>query len=475
MPAFAYLMLMIWPVVTAVIFNRMDRQHALVWTILAGYLLLPPAIEIDLPAVPGINKAMIPALSAGLMLWMRRDPAGAGTAPRPLPMGPVVVLLMVMNLTSPLLTMLTNPDPLFDGIVVRPGMSLTKGIADTLLTGLQMLPFLMGYRVLGDARGAGIVLRALVTGLLAYSLPMLFELRFSPQTNIIVYGYFQHDFIQTIRYGGYRPIVFLEHPLWVALLTMCAFLAAIALARNDRTARNILIACYLGCLVVLCKSAGALIQTLMAAPLVALARPRMMVLVASLVAGVAFAYPTLRTTSWVPIDSIVDLAMSISPDRGRSLEFRLMNEERLVERAMERPAFGWGGWGRPLFYDPNDGRLDSVPDGQWIVWLGARGIYGYLAIFLLLIVPIWTMLRAMPRGAAPGREPEMVMLGTLSLMLAMNCLDLIPNATQTPVTWLLAGTLLGNARRLLAGAENPSSEPLADRILPKRAGITTVL
>lgn len=473
MPAFALLMLLIWPVVTAVIFSRMDKQRALIWTILSGYLILPPLLEIDLPMVPGINKAMVPALCAALMLFLRRDPMDKGpSAPE---MGPVVTILLVMNFTGPMLTTFTNPDTLFDGINVRPGMSVTQGMADTMLVFMQLLPFYMGYRLLWDARGAQLLLKALVFALLCYTVPMLFELRFSPQTNIIVYGYFQHDFIQTIRYGGYRPIVFLEHPLWVALITMWSFLSAIVLARGNRTARNILIACYLGCIVVLCKSAGALIQALIAAPLIAVARPRMMVVVAALVATVAFAYPTLRTTPLLPVNGIVDLAMSISPERGRSLEFRLMNEEQLVERALERPLFGWGGWGRPLFYDPFDGRLSSVPDGQWVIWLGARGIWGYLAQFLLLLVPIFTMARAIPGGRQAARSPEYLILGCLALMLAMNCVDLIPNATLTPVTWLAAGTLLGNARRLLKGAEQPDNLTMPQGVLPKKAGLQTVL
>ncbi|WP_246098695.1 hypothetical protein [Paracoccus laeviglucosivorans] len=472
-PAFALMMLLIWPIVTSVIFSRMDKQKALVWTIVSGYLILPPLIEIDLPLIPGINKSMIPALCAALMLFLRRDPMGKGpSAPE---MGMVVTILLVMNFTSPMLTTFTNPDTLFDGINVRPGMSITQGMADTLLVFMQLLPFLMGYRLLYNARGAELLLRALVLGILCYTVPMLFELRFSPQTNIIVYGYFQHDFVQTIRYGGYRPIVFLEHPLWVALITMWAFLAAIALARHNKTRRNILIALYLCCMVLLCKSAGALIQALIAAPLVAVARPKLMVLVAAMVASIAFAYPTLRTTPLLPVNDIVDVAMSISPERGRSLEFRLMNEEQLVERAMERSMFGWGGWGRPLFYDPYDGRLSSVPDGQWVIWLGARGIYGYLAQFLLLLVPIFTMMRALMRARGAARSPEYLMLGCLSLMLAMNCVDLIPNATLTPVTWIAAGALLGNARRLLKGVEQPGDLPVTEGILPKKAGLQTVL
>lgn len=473
MPAFALLMLLIWPIVTAVMFSRMDKQKALICTIVAGYLILPPLIEIDLPAFPSINKAMIPALSAAVVLFMQRDPRS--TEPVAPKMGLIVTILLVMNFTSPLLTTITNPDTLFDGINVRPNMSITKGIADTMLQYAQLLPFFLGYRLLWNARGAEQLLRALVFGILCYSALMLFELRFSPQSNIIVYGFFQHDFIQTIRYGGYRPIVFLEHPLWVALITMWGFLSAIVLARDHKTARNILIACYLACILVLCKSAGALIQTLIAAPLVAVARPRMMVLVAALVASIAFGYPTLRTTPLLPVEGIVDMAMSISPERGRSLAFRLGNEAQLVERALERPLFGWGGWGRPLFYDPYDGRLSSVPDGQWVIWLGARGIYGYLAQFLLLLVPIFTMARAMPGGRRNARNREYLVLGCLALMLAMNCVDLIPNATLTPVTWLAAGALLGNARRLLVGVEKPESETAADAILTKKAGIQTVL
>ena len=45
---------------------------------------------------------------------------------------------------------------------------------------------------------------------------MLVEVRLSPQINTWIYGFFQHDFIQMMRYGGFRPIVFLPHGLWVA-------------------------------------------------------------------------------------------------------------------------------------------------------------------------------------------------------------------------------------------------------------------
>ena len=463
--------LLLWPLVIALLFARLDRQRALIWSILAGYLLLPPVVAIDLPVFPALDKMMIPALAAAAMVFFgARDQDG-----KPPPMGGFVVLLVLMNLISPMATALTNPDPLIDGINYRPGMNFAEGFSNVMLQGMQILPFLLGYKVLWNANGAELWCKALVLGVLWYTIPMLIELRLSPQMNVWVYGFFQHDFIQTVRYGGYRPMVFLQHPLWVAVMVMTALLAAIALARNHRTRRNILIALYLGAIMVLCKSAGALLQSLMAAPLVLLARPRQMVLGAAVVASIAFAYPTLRTTSWMPLQGIVNLAMSISPERGRSLEFRMMNEQQLVERAMERPTFGWGNWGRSLFYDPYDGRMSAVPDGQWVIWVGARGVFGYLAYFLLLLTPIFALLRAMPRGRKLPHNSELVMLGTLSLMLAMNLLDLIPNATLTPLTWLTAGVLLGNANRLRQGVSDARISTETDTGLPKKAGIQTVL
>ena len=471
MPIFALLVLLFWPVVVAILFSRLDAQRALIWSIFAGYLLLPPLIEIDLPVFPGLNKTMVPALAAAVMVYfVVRDRDGA--AP---PMGGFVVLLLIVNFISPMATALTNPDPLIDGINYRPGMNFAEGVSNVMLQGMQLLPFLMGYKLLWTARGAQLWAGALVVGVLWYTIPMLIELRMSPQINVWVYGYFQHDFIQTIRYGGFRPIVFLEHPLWVAMLTMTSFLAAIALARNHPTRRNILIALYLGCILFLCKSAGALLQAAMAAPLVAFFSPRKMVWLAVLVSSLSFAYPMLRTTPWMPLQGVVDLAMSISPDRGRSLEFRLMNEEKLLERAMERPMFGWGSGGRSLFYDPYDGRMSAVPDGQWVIWIGARGIFGYVVMYLMLLTPIFAALRAMPRRIPKEGQGEYVVMGAMSLMLAMNLLDLVPNATITPLTWLVAGTLLAQARRLRASAPQQAAVVSDASILPKKAGIQTVL
>lgn len=42
-------MLLIWPLVARQFDVRMDPARALIWTLLAGYLILPPVLAINLP------------------------------------------------------------------------------------------------------------------------------------------------------------------------------------------------------------------------------------------------------------------------------------------------------------------------------------------------------------------------------------------------------------------------------------------
>ncbi|MBL0871526.1 MAG: hypothetical protein IBJ18_13215, partial [Phycisphaerales bacterium] len=52
---FAYLVLFSWPLVAVVLFRLMSVQRALVWTLIAGHLLLPSATGIKFPMLPVID------------------------------------------------------------------------------------------------------------------------------------------------------------------------------------------------------------------------------------------------------------------------------------------------------------------------------------------------------------------------------------------------------------------------------------
>ncbi|NNE52149.1 MAG: hypothetical protein HKN30_07075, partial [Sulfitobacter sp.] len=59
----AYLMLLAWPVICLVLFRKLKVERALIWSILGGYLFLPPLTEFDLPLIPSLDKVTIPNLA----------------------------------------------------------------------------------------------------------------------------------------------------------------------------------------------------------------------------------------------------------------------------------------------------------------------------------------------------------------------------------------------------------------------------
>jgi hypothetical protein len=128
----------------------------------------------------------------------------------------------------------------------------------------------------------------------------------------------------------------------------------------------------------------------------------------------------------------------VNPDRVGSLAFRLGNEDILMDRARQRPLFGWGGWSRGRVHD-EEGRDLSVTDGRWIIIFGQGGWVRYLAEYGLMTAPI--LLLAF-RRRSKGLEPATV---GLALVLAANLVDSIPNGGVHTVTWLLAGALMGRA------------------------------
>ena len=134
----------------------------------------------------------------------------------------------------------------------------------------------------------GFVLMSGIAAGLAYSLPMLIESRLSPQMNVWVYGFFQHDFFQTIRQGGYRPVVFLPHGLWVAFFALMCLVAAMVRLRAvtaEARPKAFLVLCYLAFMLFLCKSAGPMVYALGLAPLVLLTPWRWQIVVAAILAA----------------------------------------------------------------------------------------------------------------------------------------------------------------------------------------------
>lgn len=450
----AYLMLVIWPFACLVLFRTQSVERAIVWSILGGYLLLPPLAEFNLPLVPSMDKVSIPNVSVLIILIF-----ATAHKVRLLPEGRAARVLLVLLVFSAIPTVLTNREPILFEVLSNadpilflidalPGQSV-RDIGSVLIGQiLTIVPFLIARQFLNSETGLRELLFGLMAGAIAYSVPSFVEIRVSPQMNIWVYGFFQHSFEQTRRAGGFRPIVFLPHGLWLALFVCTGAMAAAALARvslrPDRW-KAVLWVFYLMVFLLACKSAASIAYGMLLVPLIYFAPRRWLILLATLFAIVAVTYPMLRNLGVIPTDAIVAKVAEVNPARAQSLGYRFNNEEQLLDRAAQKPAFGWSGWGRSLVRDAEDGEILTIPDGRWIIVFGSFGWLGYIAEFGLLALPLLLL------GAHVVRNREAILspyIGAVSLILGVTLMDMLLNATLTPFTWLVAGAVLGYIERI---------------------------
>lgn len=450
-----------WPVVVFWLFAKRTPAEAVTIAVLGAYLLLPRNYTIDLPAVPTLSKDSIPAIAAVLAAVMilnapRLRTLARGTImPGWVPRSRAVQLLLILMALGAVLTVLTNNDQLIYGGRVQPALQ-PYDIASTLGNTLfVILPFLLARKYLAHPDGQRTLAIGMAMAGLLYSVPALYEVRMSPQLSQMIYGYFPHSWRQHLRGGGYRPVVFLHHGLWLAIFFCGSFLAALSLWRSSsgkmRT-RWMMASVWMLMVLVLSKGIGALGIGLFLGALIIFLPIRLQILCAAGLASALLAYPMLRGTGWAPTETALSIAYEVDPVRESSLRYRLDNEDMLLERANLRPLFGWGGWGRNRVIDAA-GRDLSTTDGYWIISIGSKGWLGYLAEFGLLLIPmIFLGLRWKSLGLTPSTAG-------LAMALTANMIDLIPNATLTPVTWLLAGALAGRLELGRVSEEAGQSEP----------------
>lgn len=363
---------------------------------------------------------------------------------------------MVAFVASPFFTAISNPDGLWAGPRLLPGITFYDALSDLARNLLGLIPFMVGYNYLGNRNAHKDILKILVASGLAYSILILFEFRMSPQLNVWVYGYFPSSWLQTYRDGGFRPVVFLGHGLVVAYFAMAATISAAILwraskstLRNARSGENAEANAYskatpyLAMVLLLCKSAASIIYGCFLLSAVLLVRPRTQIGIAVILALFAITYPVSRGAGLVPLDTMLSMARSISEAREASLSTRFFHEENLLEKAQERPLLGWGGWGRSRVFDPETGADISITDGYWVIVIGVYGWMGFLAHFGLLGLPILATFRRVRRER---NDPDVLASG-LCLLLAINMIELLPNSTLLPWTWLIAGALLGRAEQ----------------------------
>lgn len=446
---FAYVILLAWPAVVIILFRQFPLHKAMIWSILGGFLLLPMRTAIDLPVIPALDKVLIPSLAAFVMcaLTARKPsvsaPHGVASLQGWLPRNPVVFVLASVFLLSPIGTGLFNLFPTLSGSKELSALSLYDAGSLVAINGILLIPFLLGRKYLTDPAQHSLLLRCLMVAAVLYTIPVFVELVLSPQLHRWIYGFFPHSFAQTVRYGGFRPVVFLGHGLMVSIflaIGLMALLGVIRLSKGGAKVLYLALAAWVLLILILSKSVAPVIYVLILAPVLLFGRRTIFRVIIVSAATLTILYPALRGADIFPTETLIEAAEEIDPSRAHSLSFRFQNEDLLLERASEQPIFGWGKWGRNRIY--NDFGRDIAPtDGQWVILIGVLGWVGYISQFGLLTAALFLL--------AAGRRTSVVSFPTaaLAILLSVNLIDLLPNSSLTPLTWLIAGALVGYAEK----------------------------
>ena len=457
--------LLVWPLIAIAIFVARGPVHGLIWAVLIGHLTLPEALLIDLPALPPYNKGV--AVSLGCILGVLVT-QGRERVPFIRERGPTVIMGILIGamLFVPLLTTLTNRERLFYGPTTLPAMGMGETIAMIWQTGVFITLFLVARRYLFTEAAHRALLRAIVLSGMVYSVLILFELRMSPQLHTWVYGYFQHSWAQHLR-GGFRPIVFLEHGLWVGFLLYMTVIAAFALMRPEKNSpiklEYLLMGGWLMLVLMVSRNMGAAVLALLFAPAMLFLPRRALVWIGMVVVIFYLSFPAVRQAGLFPVQGVVNLAAKVSEERASSLNYRFENEADYLARAKLKPIAGWGLWARWRIWDEN-GNENSTADGTWIIYLGERGWIGYLAFFGLLGMPIFYLIKTSRRRNQP-LSPATV---GMTVIIAGNLIYLIPNNALSPISVLVAGGLAGYVQKRLAADTEQDEENVEDGVLIRK-------
>ncbi|HWO08258.1 MAG TPA: hypothetical protein VNN80_02225 [Polyangiaceae bacterium] len=440
----ATLALLLWIPFSVAVFSYAKPHRAVAFLLVFGTLLLPELEYFDIKLLPNMNKKTIACawVIFPALVWAKGQLKRAS-------LGKLPWFLFGLMLVVSIGRTFTNQDPIFaGGRVVPPIMTHTAltFIMDDFL--LVFGPFYLGAALYRERDQLRDFMRMFCTGGLIYAPLVLFEIRFSPQLHNWVYGYYQHSWLQVMRDGAFRPMVFMQHGLAVALFMATCGVLAFGLAKaRERILKlpALPIALFITLLVALSHSLGALIFVVALGPLVWLTSAKTQLRVAALLAALLMFYPMLRAYDWFPTKTLLDVARSISEDRAGSLAFRFNNEDSALARALTRPLFGWGGFERIFVLDRESGEAVGILDGYWLITYCASGVMGFVSRFGLLAWPVWLAFKRVRR--VPSKADQML-LSSMGVATAMIALDLLPNGMFTYFPHLFAGVLLGAAREL---------------------------
>lgn len=418
------------------LFNRFPAQRAVIVSFVAGFLFLPqPGFVGKFTLVPGIPPyEKLSAISYCVLLATLLFDSKRLSSFQP---GWIDLPMMIWCL-CPIVTQMSNG---LSPISPTTGQILTWGV-----------PYFLGRIYFNDLAGLRQLAIGIFAGGMVYVPLCLLEMRIAPTLHLRLYGYHARiDFGQTIRYGGYRPTVFLEHGLWVGVWMMSATLLGIWLWKTGVIKKfwnypmNWLVP-VLFVTFILVKSTGAYLYLVMGLGVLFSSKWTRTALPMLLLSVAVSAYLYLGATGTLYTIPQVRAFMAASAaeganDRSQSLGFRLNNEVTLSQKAQLRMMFGWGDSGGSRIYDET-GKDISVTDSIWIIAFGQQGAVGLASFTAAMLLPslAFAFLRYPARSWS---NRKVAPAAGLAMVLILYMIDSSLNAMTCPVFILANGGLAG--------------------------------
>jgi hypothetical protein len=414
-----------WIPIIVALFALIPPRRAVIAAFVVGYLFLPD-LNWHFPTIPDVNKVTL--TEVGVILGSLLLDGGRLFAVRPR----LIDLAWLILCLTPIVSSLTNGLTIMDGLAMSMTVVTKWGLA-----------YWVGRAYFTDWEAARELAVGIILGGLAYVPLCWWEIRMSPQLHSQIYGWLFISFRRDSAIFGFRPNVFLADGLTVTMfMGVTAVLAY--WAWMTESPKKLLgmpmgaIAMALVVTTVFCKALGGV--TLMMAGigvLTMLRFPRTKVPVLLLLLA-APTYMIVRSSGEWSGQKMVEYAGMISEERGRSLAFRLQNEDPLAARALEQPWFGWAGWGRSHVFD-SEGHDTTINDGLWLIILGEHGIVGLGSLVVMVLGSAYMLWRNVPTRY--WTDPACAAPVALAVITILYMIDSLFNATFNPVASLAVGAV----------------------------------
>ena len=423
-----------WVPLTIILFFTLKPHQSVLVSIIGGWLFLPMCTY-ELPGLPDFTKST--AIALGLILGGRISGKRQASSFR----WSAYDIPIILWTLCPLATSLANQLGLSDGL---------SGIWDNIT--IWGIPYLAGRIYFDDLEKLRSICHSLVLGGLLYLPLCLFEIRMSPQLSNMIYDFFPHSFVQHIRYGGFRPIVFMQHGLMVSLWMAVSTTTLFWLWQNEKINQVNIIRKPLSFLVmaittILCKSANGWITLVVGCGSYYMYKWTRSVFYFRLLLLLIPFYIALRIHGILESGSIESFVASfLDEERSGSLGLRLLQEDLFVKKTLESLLFGWGGYARGWPIDPTGRLAIQMIDALWLIIFNTNGLFGITNWLATLLIGPWLIFRYLNKNILNINFDSCYLI-LLSLIVILFIVDSLVNSMINPVYIMISGSLSGYALR----------------------------